>query len=117
MKARNRPTAAFIRLERVKEEATPGTDGVRTDCFLEKFGLRVPRRGDTAATLRRSRPCAVVIGELKLSFTLDLVLQAMDCTAACDDEVCLAVRAWRRGRSRDRDPRVRKLCRLFGLSP
>ena len=56
----------------------------------------------------------VVIGELKLAFTLDLVLQAVDRTAACD-EVWLAVRASRRGRGRERDPRVRKLCRLVGL--
>jgi hypothetical protein len=34
----------------------------------------------------------VVIGELKLSFSLDLVLQAVDRTAACD-EVWLAVGA------------------------
>jgi hypothetical protein len=59
-------------------------------------------------------PAAVVIGDLKLSFTLDLVLQAVDRTAACD-EVWLAVRASRRGRGREHDPRVRKLCRLLGL--
>jgi hypothetical protein len=47
----------------------------------------------------------VVIGELKLSFNLDLVLQAIDRTAACD-EVWLAVGP--AGRKRLRDPRVRK---------
>jgi hypothetical protein len=54
----------------------------------------------------------VVVGELKLSFSLDLVLQAVDRTAACD-EVWLAVGAVARGRLRD--PRVRKLCRLLGF--
>ena len=55
-----------------------------------------------------------MIGELKLSFTLDLVLQAVDWTAACD-QIWLAVRTSRRGRGREHDPRVRKLCRLLGL--
>jgi hypothetical protein len=51
---------------------------------------------------------------MKLSFTLDLVLQAVDRSSACD-EIWLAVRASRRGRGREHDPRVRKLCRLLGL--
>jgi hypothetical protein len=54
----------------------------------------------------------VVIGELKLSFSLDLVLQAVDRMAACD-EVWLAVGPG--GRKRLRDPRVRKLWRFLGL--
>ena len=56
----------------------------------------------------------MVVGELKLSFTLELVLQAVDRSAACD-EIWLAVQASRRGRGREHDPRVRKLCRLLGL--
>jgi hypothetical protein len=59
-----------------------------------------------------SQPPIVVIGELKLSFSLDLVLQAVDRTAACD-EVWLA--AGPTGRRRLRDPRVRKLCRFLGF--
>ncbi len=55
-----------------------------------------------------------MIGELKLTFTLDLVLQAVDRFAACD-EIWLAVRASRRGRGRENDPKVRKLCRLLGV--
>jgi hypothetical protein len=54
----------------------------------------------------------VVIGELKLSFSLDLVRQAVDRMTACD-EVWLAVGP--AGRKRLGDPRVRNLCRCFGL--
>lgn len=60
------------------------------------------------------KPAAVVIAELKLGFSLDLVLQAVDRLPACD-EVWLAVRASRRGRGREGDPRVKKLCRLLGF--
>jgi hypothetical protein len=45
---------------------------------------------------------------------LDLVLQAVDRTAACD-EVWLAVRASRRGRGRESDVRVKRLCRFLGF--
>jgi hypothetical protein len=54
----------------------------------------------------------LVITELKMTFTLDLVLQGVDRLAAAD-EIWLAVRASRRGRDRDR--RVHKLCRLLGF--
>jgi hypothetical protein len=66
--------------------------------------------------IRGSEPPIVVIGELKLSFNLDLVLQAVDRTAA-SDEVWLAVGS--AGRKRLGDPRVHKLCRFlsFGLLP
>ena len=84
--------------------------------FLEKLGFEVKGevRGCDLVALREGEPPVVVIGELKLAFTLDLVLQAVDRSAACD-EIWLAVRASRRRRSRERDPRVRKLCRLLGL--
>jgi hypothetical protein len=55
-----------------------------------------------------------VICELKLNFTLDLVLQAVDRSTA-SDEVWLAVRASLRGRGRESDPRVKRLCRLLGF--
>lgn len=54
----------------------------------------------------------LVIVEMKLSFTLELVLQAVD-RLPMADEVWLAVRGSTRGR--DRDGRVRKLCRLLGF--
>ncbi|MCW2272589.1 hypothetical protein GJ654_00690 [Rhodoblastus acidophilus] len=56
----------------------------------------------------------VVIGELKQSFTLELVLQGVDRASACD-EVWLAVAASKRGRGREHDSRARKLCRLLGF--
>jgi hypothetical protein len=84
--------------------------------FLEKLGFEVKGEvcGCDLVALDDRQPTAVVIGELKLTFTLDLVLQAVDRSAACD-EVWLAVRASRRGRGREHDRRVRKLCRLLGF--
>ena len=68
--------------------------------------------------LRSRRPLGspelVVIGEMKQSFTLELVLQAVDRTSVCD-EVWLAVRASKRGRGRENDSRVKKLCRFLGF--
>jgi hypothetical protein len=82
--------------------------------YLERLGFKVKGEvcGCDLVAIREGEPPVVVIGELKLSFSLDLVLQAVDRTAACD-EVWLAVGA--AGRGRLRDPRVRKLCRLLGF--
>jgi hypothetical protein len=84
--------------------------------FLEGLGFEAKGEicGCDLVALREGEPAAVVIGELKLTFTLDLVLQAVDRTAACD-EIWLAVRASRRGRGREADARVKKLCRLLGF--
>ena len=84
--------------------------------FLEGLGFEVKGEvcGCDLVALQGNAPVAVVIGELKLTFTLELVLQAVERSAACD-EVWLAVRASRRGRGRESDPRVRKLCRFLGL--
>src|SRR6186997_3085488 len=63
--------------------------------------------GCDLVALRGNEPPVVVVGELKLRFNLELVLQGIERSAACD-EVWLAVRAsFRRGRENDR--RVRKL--------
>ena len=62
--------------------------------------------------VRDGEPPVLVIGEMKLGFTLDLVLQGVDRLASAD-EVWLAVPATRRGRDRDR--RARALCRLLGF--
>ena len=82
--------------------------------YLEMLGFTVKGEvcGCDLVALRGDEPPMVVIGELKLSFSLDLVLQAVDRAGACDD-VWLAVGA--AGRGRLRDPRVRKLCRLLGF--
>jgi hypothetical protein len=82
--------------------------------FLENLGFEVKGEvcGCDLVALRGDAPPVVVVGELKLSFNLDLVLQGVDRTAACD-EIWLAVRMSRRGR--EHDPRVRKLCRLLGF--
>jgi hypothetical protein len=84
--------------------------------FLEQLGFEVKGEicGCDLVALKDGAPAAVIIGELKLTFTLDLVLQAVDRSAACD-EVWLAVRASRRGRGREHDRRVKKLCRLLGF--
>ncbi len=83
--------------------------------FLENLGFEVKGEvcGCDLVALQGDAPAAVVIGELKLSFNLELVLQAVDRSAVCD-EVWLAIRASQR-RGREHDPRVRKLCRLLGL--
>jgi hypothetical protein len=84
--------------------------------FLEGLGFEVKGevRGCDVVALDNGEPAAVIIAELKLAFTLELVLQAVDRLPACDD-VWLAVRASRRGRGRERDARVSKLCRLLGF--
>ena len=82
---------------------------------LERLGFEVKGEvcGCDLVALRDGEPPVVVIGELKLAFNLELVLQGVDRTAACD-EIWLAVRMFGR-RGRERDPRVRKLCRLLGF--
>src|SRR5438477_12801496 len=83
--------------------------------FLESCGFEVKGEicGCDVVALRGQEPPLVVIGELKLGFNLELVLQGVDRSAACD-EVWLAVRSSART-GRERDPRVRKLCRLLGF--
>ena len=84
--------------------------------FLESLGFEAKGEigGCDIVALRQGDPSAVIICELKLSFNLELVLQAVDRSAACD-EVWLAVRASVRGRGREADSRVKKLCRLCGF--
>jgi hypothetical protein len=84
--------------------------------YLEKLGFQVKGEicGCDLVALREDRPALVVVGELKLNFNLELLLQAIDRMPACD-EVWLAVRTSARGKGRERDPRIRKLCRLLGF--
>ena len=83
--------------------------------FLESLGFAVKGEicGCDLVAIRGEEPPLIVIGELKLGFNLELVLQGINRSAACD-QVWLAVRvSGRRGRAHD--PRVRKLCRLLGF--
>src|SRR5262245_26570244 len=80
--------------------------------MVQKIPIDRKRARESLQSIRGDQPPIVVIGELKLSFNLDLVLQAVDRTAACD-EVWLAVGP--AGRKRLCDPRVRKLCRFLGF--
>ncbi|QXQ07363.1 hypothetical protein KX816_04880 [Sphingosinicellaceae bacterium] len=82
--------------------------------FLEAQGFEVKGEicGCDVVAVREGEPPLVVVTELKLSFTLELVLQAVDRFRAAD-QVYLAVTASRRGR--DQDGRVHRLCRLLGL--
>jgi hypothetical protein len=85
--------------------------------FLQARGFAVKGEicgCDLVATAADGERLRVVVGELKLAFTLELVLQGVDRLAACD-EVWLAVQASARGRGRESDPRVRRLCRLLGF--
>lgn len=81
--------------------------------FLEHQGFKVKGEvcGCDIVAVRDGEPMLVVT-ELKLAFTLELVLQGVDRLRVAD-EVWLAVRATRRGRDQDR--RVRRLCRLLGF--
>src|SRR5215203_750392 len=81
---------------------------------LERLGYEAKGEicGCDIVAVRPGEPPFLVVTELKLGFTLDLVLQGVDRLAAAD-AVWLAVRATRRGR--DRDGRARKLCRLLGF--
>jgi hypothetical protein len=84
--------------------------------FLEKLGFTV--KGEIAGcdlvALSGSDPPIVVVGELKLSFNLELILQGVDRACACD-EVWLAARLSERGKGRESDARYRNLCRRLGF--
>jgi hypothetical protein len=84
--------------------------------FLEGMGFEAKGEvcGCDVVALDKGVPASVIIAELKLAFTLELLLQAVDRLPACDD-VWLAVRASRRGGGRESDARVRRLCRLLGF--
>ncbi|HME25848.1 MAG TPA: DUF2161 family putative PD-(D/E)XK-type phosphodiesterase [Acetobacteraceae bacterium] len=82
--------------------------------FLETAGFRVKGEVDGCdiVAIQDGEKLHLAIVEMKLGFSLDLLLQTMDRMRAAD-EVWLAVPATRRGR--DRDPRVHRLCRLLGF--
>jgi hypothetical protein len=82
--------------------------------FLEAQGFAVKGevRGADVVAVRPGEPPLLVIAELKLGLSLELILQAVDRLRTAD-EVWLAVPATRRGRDRDR--RAHRLCRLLGV--
>ena len=84
--------------------------------FLEKLGFTVKGEvgGCDLVALSGGDPPVVVIGELKLSFNLELVLQAVDRAGACD-EVWIAAKFSARGKGRESDARYRNLCRRLGF--
>lgn len=84
--------------------------------FLEAAGYEVKGEvgGCDLVGLSPSDPGIVVICELKLSFNLELILQAVD-RASVADEVWIAARISAKGRGREADRRYRDLCRRLGI--
>jgi hypothetical protein len=84
--------------------------------FLEKLGYSVKGEigGCDLVALAGDEPPIVIVGELKLSFNLELILQAVDRAGACD-EVWLAAKFSERGKGRESDARYRNLCRRLGF--
>ncbi len=84
--------------------------------FLEGLGFTCKGEigGCDLLGLEGEDPPVVVIGELKLAFNLELVLQAVD-RAGAGDEIWLAAKLSARGRGRESDPRFRNLCRRLGF--
>ena len=82
--------------------------------FLEAAGFTVKGEvcGCDIVAVRAGELPLLAIVEMKRGLNLDLLLQAVDRMRPAD-EVWVAVPMTRRGR--DRDPRVRRLCRLIGL--
>lgn len=84
--------------------------------FLEAAGYTVKGEigGCDLVGLSEGDPAVVVVCELKLSFNLELILQAVD-RAGVSDEVWIAARISAKGRGRESDKRYRDLCRRLGI--
>ncbi|RAX38156.1 DUF2161 domain-containing phosphodiesterase [Rhizobium tropici] len=84
--------------------------------FLEAAGYAVKGEigGCDLVGLTDGEPPIVVICELKMSFNLELILQAVD-RAAASDEVWIAARVSAKGKGREGDRRFRDLCRRLGF--
>ena len=83
--------------------------------FLEAAGYEVKGEvGDCDLVgLSPADPPVVVVCELKLTFNLELILQAVD-RAGIADEVWIAARM-SKGKGREADKRYRDLCRRLGI--
>lgn len=84
--------------------------------FLEQAGYTVKGEigGCDLVGLSDEDPPVVVVCELKLSFNLELILQAVD-RASVADEVWIAGRISAKGKGRESDKRYRDLCRRLGI--
>jgi len=84
--------------------------------FLKQLGFEAKGEvcGCDIVALDNGEPVAVIICELKLSFNLELILQAVDRSTACD-EIWIAVQSKKNGLGRESDPRAKKLCRYLGF--
>lgn len=84
--------------------------------FLEKLGFAVKGEigGCDLVGLSTDESPVVVIGELKLAFNLELILQAVD-RAPKGDEIWIAAKMSARGKGRESDARYRNLCRRLGF--
>ncbi|MGF6159785.1 hypothetical protein M2267_005057 [Ensifer sp. KUDG1] len=84
--------------------------------FLETRGYNVKGEigGCDIVALSDDEPPLVVVCELKLSFNLELILQAVD-RATAGDEVWVAARVSAKGKGRESDRRFRDLCRRLGF--
>ncbi len=84
--------------------------------FLEGLGYAVKGEvgGCDVVALKGEDPPILVVGELKLSFSFELLLQGVD-RAVAGDEIWLAACLPVRGKGRESDPRFRNLCRRLGF--
>lgn len=84
--------------------------------FLEASGYVIKGEigGCDLVGLSDGEPSVVVVCELKLTFNLELILQAVDRATICD-EVWIAARISAKGRGRESDKRYRDLCRRLGI--
>jgi hypothetical protein len=84
--------------------------------FLEAAGYTVKGEvgGCDLVALSDGEPPAVVVCELKQTFNLELILQAVD-RQAQSDEVWIAGRISAKGKGRESDRRFRDLCRRLGF--
>ncbi|WP_337270697.1 DUF2161 domain-containing phosphodiesterase [Oryzifoliimicrobium ureilyticus] len=84
--------------------------------FLEHAGYRVKGEigGCDLVGVRDDDPSVVVVCELKMSFNLELILQAVD-RAPVADEIWIAARISAKGKGREADQRYRNLCRRLGF--
>jgi len=84
--------------------------------FMEGAGYSVKGEvnGCDLVGVKDGEPPVVVICELKLTFTLELVMQGVQRATYCD-EVWLAARLSKTGKGREQDARFRNLCRRLGF--